>query len=205
MLLKRRCCLPDVFWTAVTNILIIHPFVHFHSAFPVRYNLSRGSWVCPEVSVQWYGPDAHVVEADPIFFSLSLSSVPDTELEHMDLEADSLLFMKSLTQSPDSDQHNGFCPPNADEESCDVPSETPALDSKPRSETALNMSCPVGLHKGALLYPDHSGTPFTPSFTSCGGWGVCRDGGWLYIYLFIYTHTHTQIDGERLDLLCAFN
>lgn len=78
MLLKRRCCLPDVFWTAVTNILIIHSFVHFHSAFPVRYNLSRGSWVCPEVSVQWYGPDAHVVEADPIFFSLSLSPVFQT-------------------------------------------------------------------------------------------------------------------------------
>lgn len=75
----------------------------------------------------------------------------------MDLEADSLLFMKSLTQSLDSDgdQHNGFCPPPVDEESCDVPSETAALGSKPpRDPLALDMSCPVGLHKGVLLYPE---------------------------------------------------
>ncbi|MCJ8729914.1 hypothetical protein PDJAM_G00111970 [Pangasius djambal] len=84
----------------------------------------------------------------------TILSVPDTELERMDLEADSLLFMRALTQSPDSDrdQHNGFCPPPADEESCDIPSETLALGPKPpRDPLALDMSCPVGLHKGALL------------------------------------------------------
>ncbi|TSK62597.1 Nucleolar protein 11-like [Bagarius yarrelli] len=66
----------------------------------------------------------------------------------------SLLLMKALSQSADSagDQPNGFCPPPADEESCDVPSESPALGSKPtRDPLALDMSCPVGLHKGALL------------------------------------------------------
>ncbi|KAK2857589.1 hypothetical protein Q7C36_005508 [Tachysurus vachellii] len=84
----------------------------------------------------------------------SILSVPDTELEHMDLETDSLLFMKALTQSPDpdGDQHNGFCPPPLDEESCDVLSETTGLGSKPpRDPLALDMSCPIGLHKGALL------------------------------------------------------
>uniref|UniRef100_A0AAR2IHN3 Nucleolar protein 11 n=1 Tax=Pygocentrus nattereri TaxID=42514 RepID=A0AAR2IHN3_PYGNA len=64
----------------------------------------------------------------------TILSFQDSELEQVDLE-DGLLFMKALTQTAevsddgDSGQHNGFS----------------------REPLALDMSCPVGLHKGALL------------------------------------------------------
>uniref|UniRef100_A0AAR2IMM6 Nucleolar protein 11 n=1 Tax=Pygocentrus nattereri TaxID=42514 RepID=A0AAR2IMM6_PYGNA len=87
----------------------------------------------------------------------TILSFQDSELEQVDLE-DGLLFMKALTQTAevsddgDSGQHNGFCPPVLEEEICDAPPDSEAPGTRPaREPLALDMSCPVGLHKGALL------------------------------------------------------
>lgn len=126
-------------------------------------------------------------------FSLSLScifsSVPDTDLESVDLEADSLLFMKALTRipNPEGDQHNGFCSPPADEESCDAATET--LGTKPpRDPLALDMSCPVGLHKGALLYPFK-----TADVKGAGVWTF-----FLIIIIIILWHSCTYFEMTRI-------
>lgn len=148
--LVARCRAEPGFYPHAALLQLVDTHYLCHSVCPdlLMLALEKSDFCLCQFCLQLF-PD--IPEAVTCACLKTILSVPDTELEHMDLEADSLLFMKSLTQSPDSDQHNGFGPPNADEESCDVPSETPALDSKPRSDTALNMSCPVGLHKGALL------------------------------------------------------
>lgn len=78
-------------------------------------------------------------------------STPDSEIETVNLDTESVIFMKVLTQNgleEEGGQQNGFCPPALES---DV-SESPCSKLQ-RDPLALDMSCPVGLHKGALLYP----------------------------------------------------
>lgn len=82
---------------------------------------------------------------------LSDCSTPDSEIETVNLDSESVIFMKVLTQSgleEEGGQQNGFCPPAIETDVSDAPSSM-----LQRDPLALVMSCPVGLHKGALLYP----------------------------------------------------
>ncbi|XP_053353709.1 nucleolar protein 11-like [Clarias gariepinus] len=137
--------------TALLQLVDTHYLCHSVCPDLLMLALEKSDFRLCQLCLQLF-PD--IPEAVTCACLKTILSIPDTELEHMDLEADSLLFMKALAQSPDSsaDQPNGFCPPPADEESCDVPSETLALSSKPcRDPLTLDMSCPVGINKGALL------------------------------------------------------
>lgn len=74
-------------------------------------------------------------------------------METVNLDTGSVLFMKELTQAQsrsdeEGGQLNGICPTALEN---DV-SETP-VNKLQRDPLSLDMSCPVGLHKGALLYP----------------------------------------------------
>ncbi|XP_060774922.1 nucleolar protein 11-like [Neoarius graeffei] len=153
--LVARCQAEPGFYPHATLLQLVDTHYLCHSVCPdlLMLALEKSDFRLCQFCLQLF-PD--IPEAVTCACLKAILSVPDTELERIDLEADSLLFMKALAQSPDSDgdQHNGFCPPPADEESCDVPvpSETPALSPKPpRDPLALDMSCPVGLHKGVLL------------------------------------------------------
>ncbi|MCI4375733.1 hypothetical protein PGIGA_G00113270 [Pangasianodon gigas] len=151
--LVARCQAEPGFYPHAALLQLVETHYLCHSVCPdlLMLALEKSDFRLCQFCLQLF-PD--IPEAVTCACLKTILSVPDTELERMDLEADSLLFMKALTQSPDSDrdQQNGFCPPPADEESCDVPSETAALGPKPpRDPLALDMSCPVGLHKGALL------------------------------------------------------
>ncbi len=80
-------------------------------------------------------------------------STPDSEMETVNLDTDSVMFMKELTQAQsrsdeEGGQLNGFCSPALESDVSDTPS-----NKLQRDPLALDMSCPVGLHKGALLYP----------------------------------------------------
>ncbi|KAK3575100.1 hypothetical protein QTP86_020699 [Hemibagrus guttatus] len=148
-----RCRAEPGFYPHAALLLLVDTHFLCHSVCPdlLMLALEKSDFRLCQICLQLF-PD--IPEAVTCACLKTILSIPDTELERMDLEADSLLFMKSLTQSPDSDrgQHNGFCPPPVDEESCDIPSETPVPGSKPpRDPLALDMSCPVGIHKGALL------------------------------------------------------
>lgn len=84
---------------------------------------------------------------------LSDCSTPDSEIETVNLDTESVIFMKVLTQSgleEEVGQQNGFCPPAIETDVSDAPS-----CMLQRDPLALVMSCPVGLHKGALLYPSY--------------------------------------------------
>jgi len=71
----------------------------------------------------------------------------------VNLDTESVIFMKVLTQTQsglkeEGGQQNGFCPPAIETDVSDAPSTM-----LQRDPLALVMNCPVGLHKGALLYP----------------------------------------------------
>ncbi|KAK7155155.1 hypothetical protein R3I93_009947 [Phoxinus phoxinus] len=81
----------------------------------------------------------------------TILSTPDSEIETVNLDTESVIFMKMLTQTQsgleeEGGQQNGFCPPAIETDVSDAPSSM--LQRDPLS---LVMSCPVGLHKGALL------------------------------------------------------
>ncbi|XP_051562630.1 nucleolar protein 11-like isoform X2 [Myxocyprinus asiaticus] len=84
----------------------------------------------------------------------AILSTPDSEMETVNLDTENMMFMKALTQSgcsPEEEgcQPNGFCPPALEDGGPEAPV---ASSSKPqRDPLALDMSCPVGLHKSALL------------------------------------------------------
>ncbi|XP_067315570.1 nucleolar protein 11-like [Pseudorasbora parva] len=77
-------------------------------------------------------------------------STPDSEIETVNLDTESVIFMKVLTQTQseleEDGQQNGFCPSALES---DVP-DAPSIKLQ-RHPLALNMRCPVGLHKAALL------------------------------------------------------
>lgn len=73
-------------------------------------------------------------------------------MDSLNLDMDSVMFMKVLTQTEcpseeEDGQQNGFCPPTPEDSGSDTP-------IKPqRDPLCLEIKCPVGLHKSALLYP----------------------------------------------------
>ncbi len=80
-------------------------------------------------------------------------STPDSEMETVNLDTDSVMFMKELTRAQsrsdeEGGQLNGFCSPSLESNISVTPSNKPQRDP-----LALDMSCPVGSYKGALLYP----------------------------------------------------
>uniref|UniRef100_A0A671PGJ5 Nucleolar protein 11 n=1 Tax=Sinocyclocheilus anshuiensis TaxID=1608454 RepID=A0A671PGJ5_9TELE len=102
----------------------------------------------------------------------TILSTPDLEMETVNLDTDSVIFMKELTQAhsrsdEEGGQLNGFCPPALESDVSDNPS-----NKLQRDPLALDMSCPVGLHKGALLnevlqtaYSDRSLLPHLKDLT----------------------------------------
>ncbi|RXN14206.1 SEC14 1 [Labeo rohita] len=119
--------------------------------------------VCPELlSLAMVKKDFHLCQiAFQIFSDIpeavtcaclkAILSTPDSEMETVNLDTGSVLFMKELTQAQsrsdeEGGQLNGICPTALEN---DV-SETP-VNKLQRDPLSLDMSCPVGLHKGALL------------------------------------------------------
>ncbi|XP_077055225.1 nucleolar protein 11-like isoform X2 [Siphateles boraxobius] len=81
----------------------------------------------------------------------TILSTPDSEIETVNLDTESVIFMKVLTWTQsgleeEGRQQNGICPPAMETDISDAPSSM--LQRDPLS---LVMSCPVGIHKGALL------------------------------------------------------
>ncbi|XP_062853016.1 nucleolar protein 11-like [Trichomycterus rosablanca] len=152
--LVTRCQAEPGFYPQAALIQLVDTHYLCHSLCPhlLMLALEKNDFRLCQVCLQLFSDIPEAVTCACLKVILSAS---DAELERVNLESDSLLFMKALTQTTDSSneaQHNGFCPPAVEEESCDAPPETPADGTKPpREALALGMSCPVGLHKGALL------------------------------------------------------
>ncbi|XP_051751822.1 nucleolar protein 11-like [Ctenopharyngodon idella] len=119
--------------------------------------------VCPELlSLAMVKKDFHLCQiAFQIFPDIpeavtcaclkAILSTPDSEIETVNLDTESVIFMKVLTQTQsrleeEGGQQNGFCPPALESDVSDTP-----CSKLQRDPLALDMSCPVGLHKGALL------------------------------------------------------
>ncbi|KAK9973171.1 hypothetical protein ABG768_023914 [Culter alburnus] len=119
--------------------------------------------VCPELlSLAMVKKDFHLCQiAFQIFPDIpeavtcaclkAILSTPDSEIETVNLDTESVIFMKVLTQNQsgleeEGGQQNGFCPPALESDVSDTP-----CSKLQRDPLALDMSCPVGLHKGALL------------------------------------------------------
>ncbi|XP_051986033.1 nucleolar protein 11-like isoform X2 [Xyrauchen texanus] len=84
----------------------------------------------------------------------SILSTSDTEMETLNLDTENMMFVNALTQtrcSPEEEgcQPNGFCPPALEDDVSDVP--VASSSKSQRDPLALDMSCPVGLLKSALL------------------------------------------------------
>uniref|UniRef100_A0A8C1S570 Nucleolar protein 11 n=1 Tax=Cyprinus carpio TaxID=7962 RepID=A0A8C1S570_CYPCA len=140
--------------------------------------------VCPELlSLAMVKKDFHLCQiAFQIFSDIpeavtcaclkAILSTPDLEMETVNLDTDSVIFMKELTQAhsrsdEEGGQLNGFCPPALESDVSDTPS-----NKLQRDPLSLDMSCPVGLHKGALLnevlqtaYSDRSLLPHLKDLT----------------------------------------
>uniref|UniRef100_A0A672RBU2 Nucleolar protein 11 n=1 Tax=Sinocyclocheilus grahami TaxID=75366 RepID=A0A672RBU2_SINGR len=140
--------------------------------------------VCPELlSLAMVKKDFHLCQiAFQIFSDIpeavtcaclkTILSTPDLEMETVNLDMDSVIFMKELTQAhsrsdEEGGQLNGFCHPALESDVSDTPS-----NKLQRDPFALDMSCPVGLHKGALLnevlqtaYSDRSLLPHLKDLT----------------------------------------
>uniref|UniRef100_A0A671QBY3 Nucleolar protein 11-like n=1 Tax=Sinocyclocheilus anshuiensis TaxID=1608454 RepID=A0A671QBY3_9TELE len=119
--------------------------------------------VCPELlSLAMVKKDFHlcqiafqifsdIPEAVTCSYLKTILSTPDSEMETVNLDTDSVMFMKELTRAQsrsdeEGGQLNGFCSPALESDVSDTPS-----NKLQRDPLALDMSCPVGLHKGALL------------------------------------------------------
>uniref|UniRef100_A0A673FPE1 Nucleolar protein 11-like n=1 Tax=Sinocyclocheilus rhinocerous TaxID=307959 RepID=A0A673FPE1_9TELE len=119
--------------------------------------------VCPELlSLAMVKKDFHlcqiafqifsdIPEAVTCSYLKTILSTPDSEMETVNLDTDSVMFMKELTRAQsrsdeEGGQLNGFCSPALESDVSDSPS-----NKLQRDPLALDMSCPVGLHKGALL------------------------------------------------------
>uniref|UniRef100_A0A673IZG6 Nucleolar protein 11-like n=1 Tax=Sinocyclocheilus rhinocerous TaxID=307959 RepID=A0A673IZG6_9TELE len=140
--------------------------------------------VCPELlSLAMVKKDFHLCQiAFQIFSDIpeavtcaclkTILSTPDLEMETVNLDTDSVIFMKELTRAQsrsdeEGGQLNGFCPPALESDVSDTPS-----NKLQRDPLALDTSCPVGLHKGALLnevlqtaYSDRSLLPHLKDLT----------------------------------------
>ncbi|XP_043098524.1 nucleolar protein 11-like isoform X2 [Puntigrus tetrazona] len=81
----------------------------------------------------------------------TILSTSDSEIETVNLDTDSVMFMKELTQTQsrsdeEEGQLNGFGSSGLESGVSHIPSKKLQRDT-----LSLDMSCPVGLHKGALL------------------------------------------------------
>uniref|UniRef100_A0A672LH24 Nucleolar protein 11-like n=1 Tax=Sinocyclocheilus grahami TaxID=75366 RepID=A0A672LH24_SINGR len=140
--------------------------------------------VCPELlSLAMVKKDFHlcqiafqifsdIPEAVTCSYLKTILSTSDSEMETVNLDTDSVMFMKELTRAQsrsdeEGGQLNGFCSPALESDVSDTPS-----NKLQRDPLALDMSCPVGLHKGALLnevlqtaYSDRPLLPHLKDFT----------------------------------------
>ncbi|KAL7890862.1 hypothetical protein AOLI_G00003380 [Acnodon oligacanthus] len=159
--LVMRCQADPTFYPHAALTQLVETSYLCHSGCPdlLMLTLEKNDFRLCQLCLQLF---QDIPEAVTCCCLKTILSFQDSELEQVDLEEDSLLFMKALTQTAevsdgDSGQHNGFCPPVLEEESYDVPpdSEAPGTEAPgtkpPRDPLALDMSCPVGLHKGTLL------------------------------------------------------
>lgn len=76
--------------------------------------------------------------------------MPDADAEKVSLEPDSISFMEALIarEHGEASVQNGFSP--SDGKDC---SDTLKGDDKAKISAAPEQTCPVELHKAALLYP----------------------------------------------------
>ncbi|KAI4894061.1 hypothetical protein NFI96_019328, partial [Prochilodus magdalenae] len=154
--LVTRCQADSTFYpqTALTQLVQTHYLCHSVCPDLLALTLEKNDFRLCQMCLQLF---QDIPEAVTCACLKAILSVQDSELERVDLEEDGLLFMKALLQTAEpsdkeSGQHNGFCPPVLEEESCDAPPDPPTHGTKPaRDVLGLNMSCPVGPHKGALL------------------------------------------------------
>ncbi|XP_036426021.1 nucleolar protein 11-like [Colossoma macropomum] len=154
--LVTRCQADPTFYPQAALTQLVQTNYLCHSGCPdlLMLTLEKSDFCLCQLCLQLF---QDIPEAVTCWCLKTILSVQDSELEQVDLEEDSLLFMKALTQTAevsdgDSGQPNGFCPPVLEEESCDAPPDSEVPGTKPpRDPLALDMSCPVGPHKGALL------------------------------------------------------
>ncbi|XP_072539523.1 nucleolar protein 11-like isoform X2 [Salminus brasiliensis] len=154
--LVSRCQADPAFYPQAALAQLVETHYLCHSVCPdlLMLALEKNDYGLCQLCLQLFHD---IPEAITCACLKTILSVQDAELERVDLEADSLQFMKTLTQTTDhsdgdSGQRNGFSPQVLEEESCDVPSDPTAQGKKPAKDPlALEMSCPVGLHKGVLI------------------------------------------------------
>ncbi|KAG9277463.1 nucleolar protein 11 [Astyanax mexicanus] len=154
--LVARCQADPTFYPQATLMQLVETNYMCHSVCPnlLMLALEKNDFRLCQLCLQLFHD---IPEAVTCACLKTILSVQDAELEQVNLEADSLLFMKTLTQTTDhsgkdSGQRNGFSPQVLEEESCDVPPDPVTKDKKPAKDPlALDMSCPVGLHRGVLI------------------------------------------------------
>lgn len=80
--------------------------------------------------------------------------MPDADAAKVSLEPDSISFMEALVarEHGETSVQNGFSP--ADGEDCSGKG-----DDKAKSSAAAEQTCPVEIHKAALLYPSLKAPP----------------------------------------------
>ncbi|XP_065109350.1 nucleolar protein 11-like isoform X3 [Paramisgurnus dabryanus] len=91
-----------------------------------------------------------IPEAITCAYLKAVLGTPDSEMDTLNLDTDSMMFMKVLTQtgcpSENDSQQNGVCLPALLDSGFETPSSRPQRDP-----LALDINCPVSLHKSALL------------------------------------------------------
>lgn len=91
-----------------------------------------------------------IPEAITCAYLKAVLGTPDSEMDTLNLDTDSMMFMKVLTQtgcpSENGSQQNGVCLPALLDSGFETPSSRPQRDP-----LALDINCPVSLHKSALL------------------------------------------------------
>lgn len=132
----------------------------------------------------------------------TILSTPDSEMETVNLDTESVIFMKVLTQTQsgleeEGGQQNGFCPLVIETDVSDAPSSM-----LQRDHLALVMSCPVGLHKGALLnevlQTAYSNKPLLPHLKDLTVPQVIVFLQYLLFLYLKYSHdAHKQISTPR--------
>lgn len=142
-----------------------------------------------------------IPEAVTCAYLKTILSTPDSEMETVNLDTDSVMFMKELTRAQsrsdeEGGQLNGFCSPSLESNISVTPSNKPQRDP-----LALDMSCPVGSYKGALLnevlQTAYSDRPLLPHLKDLTVPQVIVFLQYLRFLYFKYCDVHKQIRALR--------
>ncbi|KAG9350420.1 hypothetical protein JZ751_026782 [Albula glossodonta] len=140
------------FYTHNALVQLVQTRCLCHSVCPdlMMLALDKKDYFLTQLCLQQFPdiPEAVTFACLKVFISL-----PECDLEAVNVELDSMSFMESLVSgnSRDEAQQNGFSPMLLEEDSCDVQISPYGPESMP-AWLKHEPTCPVGLKQAALLY-----------------------------------------------------